>query len=227
MQADRRITADGARRVAVIVTVAAGLALTACGASLAASAPVRDRPPTNPALASRTVAHPGSDGGTALTPDGGGARLLDTFYKVPVPLQPAPPGAIIRSSVIRTAGIVRLSSVPPRSAGGLPATLSATVIRDVIRGRIGYRGLLLSDDLAMQALTGTPAERATRALAAGCDVALYCPGDAAGNEAVLAVCPQLDPAGLERIVAAKRLAQSRRLALDPVLLQRERDGILG
>ena len=108
-----------------------------------------------------------------------------------------------------------------------PATLSASVISDVIRGRIGYRGLLLSDDLAMQALIGTPAERATRALAAGCDVALYCPGDAAGNEEVLAVCPQLAPSALERVVAAKRLARSRRLALDPVSLQRERDGILG
>jgi len=67
----------------------------------------------------------------------------------------------------------------------LPATLSKTVIERVIRGEIGFKGTLISDDLAMQALTGTPADRATAALAAGCDIALYCPGDMAGNKAVL------------------------------------------
>jgi beta-N-acetylhexosaminidase len=66
-----------------------------------------------------------------------------------------------------------------------PATLSQTVIRDIIRGKIGFTGTLTSDDLAMGALTGAPAERALAALAAGCDVALYCPGDFAGNRAVL------------------------------------------
>ncbi len=67
----------------------------------------------------------------------------------------------------------------------LPATLSPIVIRRVIRGVIGFKGVLVSDDLAMQALQGSPAERATAALAAGCDIALYCPGDMAGNVAVL------------------------------------------
>ncbi len=66
-----------------------------------------------------------------------------------------------------------------------PATLSKIVIERVIRGMIGFKGTLLSDDLAMQALTGTPAERAVAALEAGCDIALYCPGDMAGNLAVL------------------------------------------
>jgi len=67
-----------------------------------------------------------------------------------------------------------------------PATLSKTVISEIIRGRIGFTGTLVSDDLAMGALSGsTPAERAVAALAAGCDVALYCPGDMAGNRAVL------------------------------------------
>jgi beta-N-acetylhexosaminidase len=66
-----------------------------------------------------------------------------------------------------------------------PGTLSEIIIRDLIRGRIGFKGVLVSDDLAMGALSGTPAERATRALAAGCDIALYCPGDFEGNSAVL------------------------------------------
>ena len=66
-----------------------------------------------------------------------------------------------------------------------PVTVSAKVIKNIIRGEIGFHGVLVSDDLAMQALSGTPAERATAALAAGCDIALYCPGDMAGNVAVL------------------------------------------
>jgi beta-N-acetylhexosaminidase len=107
-----------------------------------------------------------------------------------------------------------------------PATLSPIVINQVIRGRIGYPGLLLSDDLAMHALAGTPAERAAACLEAGCDIALYCPGDPAGNAAVLDVCPPLPPAALARMAAAKSLARSSRLALDPQLLRRERDGIL-
>ena len=56
----------------------------------------------------------------------------------------------------------------------LPATLSARILGEVVRGRIGFAGVLVSDDLAMQALSGTAAERALAALAAGCDVALYC-----------------------------------------------------
>ncbi len=71
----------------------------------------------------------------------------------------------------------------------MPATLSAPVISRVIRGSIGFEGILVSDDLAMQALRGTPAERAKAALAAGCDIALYCPGDMAGNKAVLEALP--------------------------------------
>ena len=66
-----------------------------------------------------------------------------------------------------------------------PATVSPAIIGDVIRGVIGFKGILVSDDLAMGALRGSPAERALAALAAGCDLALYCPGDLAGNRAVL------------------------------------------
>ncbi|AJP72041.1 beta-N-acetylhexosaminidase [Sphingomonas hengshuiensis] len=55
-----------------------------------------------------------------------------------------------------------------------PATLSPTVIRDVIRGRIGFDGLLMTDDIDMKALSGTAGEKAAGALAAGCDVVLDC-----------------------------------------------------
>lgn len=55
-----------------------------------------------------------------------------------------------------------------------PATQSEIVIHDVIRGKIGFDGLLLSDDIDMEALKGTIPERSERALAAGCDIVLNC-----------------------------------------------------
>ena len=55
-------------------------------------------------------------------------------------------------------------------------TVSERGVREIIRGHIGFDGLLLSDDLSMQALGGSLGERASRALAAGCDVALHCNG---------------------------------------------------
>lgn len=58
-----------------------------------------------------------------------------------------------------------------------PATLSPCIIEDVIRKQIGFQGVLVSDDLSMQALSGDFAGRAHAALEAGCDVALHCNGD--------------------------------------------------
>src|SRR4029077_5202250 len=55
-------------------------------------------------------------------------------------------------------------------------TVSARIIEEIIRGHIGFDGLLLSDDLSMQALGGGLGDRAARSLAAGCDVALHCNG---------------------------------------------------
>ncbi|RDE06666.1 glycoside hydrolase family 3 N-terminal domain-containing protein [Sphingomonas aracearum] len=57
-----------------------------------------------------------------------------------------------------------------------PATLSPTVIERIIRGRIGFDGLLMSDDIDMKALTGTAGEKATAIIAAGCDLVLDCWG---------------------------------------------------
>ena len=55
-----------------------------------------------------------------------------------------------------------------------PGTLSPVVVNKVIRGKIGFSGLLLTDDIDMQALDGTVPERSERAIAAGCDVVLNC-----------------------------------------------------
>jgi beta-N-acetylhexosaminidase len=60
-----------------------------------------------------------------------------------------------------------------------PASHSATVIGDVIRGRIGFTGFLMSDDIGMHALSGSFRDRTARALSAGCDAALHCSGNMA------------------------------------------------
>jgi beta-N-acetylhexosaminidase len=107
-----------------------------------------------------------------------------------------------------------------------PATLSARILGGVVRRRIGFRGVLVSDDLGMQALAGTPARRALGALAAGCDVALYCSGEIAPTTDLLARCPPLSPAATARLAAARALAASRRAALDEDCLENERNGLL-
>jgi len=89
----------------------------------------------------------------------------------------------------------------------LPATTSATVIEEIIRAQIGFKGVLVSDDLSMEALAGTLGERARAAVAAGCDIALHCNGKADEMELVADSCDALPSASLTRIDAAKaRLA---------------------
>lgn len=70
-----------------------------------------------------------------------------------------------------------------------PATLSRHVIGDIIRGEIGFDGVLVSDDLSMRALGGTLGDRARRALAAGCDLALHCNGDLGEMDEIAAAVP--------------------------------------
>ena len=107
-----------------------------------------------------------------------------------------------------------------------PATLSPAVIGRIIRGRIGFQGVLVTDDLAMRALTGAPDDLALAALAAGCDLALFCSGEYAPTAALLAACPGLAPAAAARLDAARRLAAARRRTLDPDALAEARDRLL-
>jgi len=99
-----------------------------------------------------------------------------------------------------TAHVV-FSSIDPVA----PATTSVTMVRDVIRGFIGFQGLLMSDDISMGALAGTSAERSRAALAAGCDIVLHCNGDLAEMSAVAGSVPEL--AGEAAARADKALAQ--------------------
>jgi len=75
-----------------------------------------------------------------------------------------------------------------------PATTSARVIAEVIRGHIGFDGALMSDDLSMKALSGSFAERTRASLAAGCDLVLHCNGDMAEMAEVAAAAPLLEGA---------------------------------
>ena len=83
-----------------------------------------------------------------------------------------------------------------------PATISATIVRDVIRDSIGFGGLLMSDDISMGALAGSIAERSRAAIAAGCDVVLHCNGEMAEMLAVAAEVPALSGAAARRAAAA-------------------------
>ena len=83
-----------------------------------------------------------------------------------------------------------------------PATTSATMIADVIRGAIGFQGLLMSDDVSMNALSGNIAERTRAIFAAGCDVALHCNGNIEEMRDVAGQAPELSGRALERANAA-------------------------
>ncbi len=86
-----------------------------------------------------------------------------------------------------------------------PATLSAKVMREVVRGAIGYDGLVMTDDLSMQALSGSLSARAEAAVAAGCDMLLHCNGRLDEMHEVAGAAPVL--AGKAEARAAAALAR--------------------
>ncbi len=95
-----------------------------------------------------------------------------------------------------------------------PATVSPTIVREVIRDSIGFKGLLMSDDISMGALAGSIAERCRAAIGAGCDVVLHCNGEMAEMIAVAAAAPVLADEAARRAAAA--LAAKRQAdAIDP------------
>ncbi len=85
-----------------------------------------------------------------------------------------------------------------------PATQSATVIKKIVRNSIGFKGLLLSDDLSMQALTGSLDARARAAREAGCDVVLHCNGVMEEMQAVAAAAGVLAGPALTRASAVQK-----------------------
>ncbi len=126
---------------------------------------------------------------------GHGRATADSHQALPVVTAPLealeavdflPFAALADVPMAMTAHVVYTAIDPER-----PATLSETVIEGVIRRRMGFDGLLMTDDLNMKALSGAPEERTRAALAAGCDVVLHCSGRLEEMEEVAAAVPVL------------------------------------
>ena len=108
---------------------------------------------------------------------GHGRAVVDTHYHLPtvtaseaeLEIDLAPFAALRDAPIGMTSHIVFEAWDPLR-----PATLSPVIVGDIIRGRIGFDGLLMTDDIDMKALSGTAGEKAVGALAAGCDLVLDC-----------------------------------------------------
>lgn len=136
---------------------------------------------------------------------GHGLSHLDTHLELPVvdlgiddlrAVDFAPFQALNDLPMAMTAHLVFQALDPDR-----PATQSPVMIR-LIREEIGFGGLLMTDDLNMQALAGTLRERTTRSIAAGCDIALHCKGDLAEMQEVATAAGQMGPAAQDRARAA-------------------------
>jgi beta-N-acetylhexosaminidase len=149
---------------------------------------------------------------------GHGRARADSHLSLPVVETPlatleqtdfAPFRALADAPMAMTAHVV-YSAVDPEAC----ATLSHRVIATVIRGHIGFDGLLMSDDLSMKALGGAFEDRTAGALKAGCDVVLHCNGDMAEMAAVAEATPTLSGRAAERAAEARSIAR-RVQSFDP------------
>jgi len=133
---------------------------------------------------------------------GHGRATADTHFSLPVvdtsreELEQsdfAPFRALADLPMAMTAHVV-FSALDPAQ----PATTSATIIDEVIRGLIGFQGLLMSDDVSMNALAGSISDRTRALLAAGCDMVLHCNGKLEEMHEVARVTPELSGKALAR-----------------------------
>ena len=148
---------------------------------------------------------------------GHGRALLDTHYHLPTVTASAeeleddlaPFRTLAHAPMGMTSHIVYQAWDAER-----PATLSPVVIGEVIRGRIGFDGLLMTDDIDMKALSGTAGDKAAGAIAAGCDVVLDCWARMPEMEEIAARLGEITPAGRERLdrAMAGRLAPTGDMA---------------
>jgi len=106
-----------------------------------------------------------------------------------------------------------------------PATLSRRVIGEIVRGEIGFDGVLVSDDLSMRALGGSLGERTRRALDAGCDLVLHCNGDPAEMEEIAAAASPVSPEAAARLARGEAMRQAP-AEFDRPELERRFDALL-
>jgi beta-N-acetylhexosaminidase len=128
--------------------------------------------------------------------------VVDTPVEVLQQTDFAPFRALADAPMAMTAHVVYSAIDPERCA-----TLSHRVIETVIRGHIGFDGLLMSDDLSMKALGGAFEDRTRDAIAAGCDVVLHCNGDMAEMQPVAEAAPRLSGCAAERAAEARAVAR--------------------
>ena len=136
---------------------------------------------------------------------GHGRALVDSHKELPVVTASAeelesdlePFQRLASAPMGMTAHVVYNAWDPDR-----PASMSPKVIRDVIRGSIGFEGWLMSDDIGMEALQGDFAKRASGVVAAGCDAALHCSGKMEEMVAVANAVPPMSPEGEARLARA-------------------------
>ena len=160
---------------------------------------------------------------------GHGRATADTHFKLPV--VDTPKAELERTDfaafepladlpMAMTAHVV-FSALDPAQ----PATTSATIIEQVIRGSIGFQGLLMSDDVSMNALAGSIAERTRAIVSAGCDMVLHCNGNLDEMREVAREAPVLSGKALNR---AKRALASRKAPqpLDRVAARAELDELV-
>ena len=114
-----------------------------------------------------------------------------------------PFSALAEETMAMTAHIVF-----PQIDKHLPATISPAIVNKVMREIIGFKGLIMTDDINMHALSGTIASRTEQAINAGCDIALHCSGNLDEMQSLLDVASPLSELALTRAIAAEKIAFS-------------------
>ncbi len=160
---------------------------------------------------------------------GHGRGSVDSHHELPVVEAPRteleqsdflPFQTLRQTPFAMTAHVVYRAIDPHR-----PATTSRKVIEEVIRGFIGFDGVLISDDLSMSALTGDLGARTAAALGAGCDLVLHCNGEPEEMAAVAAAAAPISAATAARLDRAAELRRTPQTA-DRALLDERLDALL-
>ncbi|WP_421868751.1 beta-N-acetylhexosaminidase [Pararhizobium sp.] len=160
---------------------------------------------------------------------GHGRAFVDSHHKLPVVDVPFEelaksdflPFVAMKDELMGMSAHIVFTAIDPHN----PATTSAKVVRDVIRGHIGFDGLLMSDDVSMNALAGNIEERARGIIAAGLDLVLHCHGIMDEMDQVARVVPVIAGDRLRRVQAVEA-GFARPDASDETALRDEFNGML-
>ena len=160
---------------------------------------------------------------------GHGRAAVDTHYHLPtvtaseeeLEIDLAPFRALADAPMGMTSHIVFKAWDAER-----PATLSPIIVEDIIRGKIGFDGLLFTDDIDMKALSGTAGEKAAGAIAAGCDVVLDCWGRMDEMREIAGLLGDMGAKSLERLDKAMATIAGVELEGDFAELVAKRDTLL-